>query len=132
MKLNRLEHFVLTSLCDDIEPLHMLYADALRELFHVDSSSFIAALVKLYRLGLAKPYFFDYARSKYLPVEKVTEASLQKHFSRRSEDKLRQYPDGSFGGEYFFEITEAGRKEEAKEIYGEYYPDTEAEAAVGQ
>lgn len=125
MRLSRLEHFILSSVCDDIEPLHILYADSQRELPNVESGSFIVALQELYRLGLMKPYFFDYERHKYKPLKEVTQESLQKHFSRRSEDKLRQYPDESFGGEYFFEITEKGREEEAKEIYSEYYPDVE-------
>lgn len=123
MDLNRLEHFVLSSLCDDIEPLHMLYADSRRELPDVTVDSFILALLKLYRLGLIKPCFFDYTRSKYHPLKELNGESLQKHFSMRTEAQARQYPKESFGGEYFFEITEKGREEEAKEAYSKYYPD---------
>ncbi len=101
----------------------MLYADSQSELPDLTVDSFIPALLKLHRLGLVKPYFFDYARSKYHLLKDLTSEGLQKHFAMRTEAEARQYPKETFGGEYFFEITAKGRKEEAKEIYGAYYRD---------
>ena len=49
-----------------------------------------------------------------------------KYCTGRTEEGLGRWPAETLGGEYFFEITEKGRKEEARETYSEYYPDAEA------
>ncbi len=129
MKLTKLEHYLLSSLCDDLEPLHILYADLKKELPDTDRSSFIGALAKLASLGLLKAYFYDYSSGAYEPRGEITQDVLRMHWRGPTEESLSEYPARSLGGELFFEITEKGRREEARKIYAPYYAEGQVKAS---
>lgn len=123
MNLNKLEHLLLSSMCNDREPLHALYSDAVREMSQVDVKQVIDGLLQLARLGLAKSCFYDEKTGRYKPQPTTKRETLLKHVAGRTTEELANWPAESFGGEYFFEMTAKGRKEEAKETYSAYYPD---------
>ena len=126
MKLSRLEHLLLSTMCEDREPFHALYADSIREIPGLPAQHVIEGLLQLYRLGFAKCYFFNDTTGRYEPRASMSREALLKHCASRTPEELGKWPDESLGGEYFFDITDEGRREEAKEIYAEYYPDAEA------
>ena len=124
MKLSRLRHLLLSTMCNDIEPLHALQSDASREIQGVSVEEVVDGLLSLCQLGLVKPYFFDEATGKYDPLAKLTKGDILKHCAGRTLEELVKWPGEASDGEYFFEITKKGRKEEARETYAEYYSDT--------
>ncbi|HUV51759.1 MAG TPA: hypothetical protein VMW64_01625 [Dehalococcoidia bacterium] len=118
--LSELEFHLLSSMVDDREPLYVLYSDMVRwGVRGADLESVLQALVKLVKLGFAK-CLFDYGEGgKRKECNSLSIQDLQKHCSGRTEEELREYPLDS--GEYEFEPTPEGRKEEAKEIYQKYH-----------
>jgi hypothetical protein len=118
--LSELEFHLLSATMDDREPLFILYSDTMRSgVKGANLGSILQALVKLVSLGFAK-CFFDYgAGGKRKECNSLSIQDLRKHCSGRTENELREYLLDS--GEYEFEATPEGRKEEAKEIYQKYY-----------
>ncbi len=125
MKLSRLEHLLLGTMCNEMEPLHALYADSTKEIEGVTVEGVIDGLLHLCQLGLARPYFYSETTGKYEPLAKLAREELLKHCAGRTGKELGRWPDEAFKGEYFFEITEKGREEEAREVYSEYYSDAD-------
>jgi hypothetical protein len=115
--LNRLEHRLLSMQVDAIEPLYALYADTNRDIEGATLALVLKALLKLVSMGFSKCLLNKDGELK--PYKKLTLDDLRRRFASLSEEKRRKYPNVP---EYFFEITEKGRIEEAKEIYDAYYP----------
>jgi len=117
--LSEIEFHLLSSTMDDREPLFILYSDMMRR--HgakgANLESILQALVKLVNLGFVKCFFGEGGKRR--ECDSLSIQDLQKHCSGRTEDELREYPLDS--GEYEFEATPEGRKEEDKEIYQKYY-----------
>lgn len=115
--LNRLEHNLLSMQIDDIEPLYVLYADTVRDIEGTTLDLILQALIKLVNLGFSECRLEK--DDKLRPCKKLTLEDLKKRFAGQSEEERRKYPDVP---EYYFEVTEKGRKEDAKDIYAAYYP----------
>jgi hypothetical protein len=116
--LNRLEHSLLSMQMDDIEPLFILYADTMRNIEGANLELILQALIKLVNIGFSK--CIQHKWGKWRPCNDPSIDKLRHRFDGLSEEKRRKYPE--FLCEYYFEITEKGRLEEAKDIYDEYYP----------
>ena len=121
MKLNKLDHLLLSMLCNGREPLHALYSDTTKRLKKVQANDLVNALANVVKIGYASCYFYNDMEQRYEPCGEVNAANLREHVSTRAPAELSNWPDESFGGEYFFEITEKGITEEAKEMYAGYY-----------
>jgi len=122
--LTRLEHRVLSGACNGKEPLHILFSEAKRDLGDVSPADFIGVIAKLVGLGYLSAYFFSYATTQYQRLPFVAEGVLMAHCAGRTYAELLDYPPESKDGEYFFEVTDLGRAEEAKDVYSVYYPPT--------
>jgi len=116
--LNRLEHSLLSMQVDDIEPLFILYADTIRDIEGTTLDLVLRALVKLVNLGFSRCILEE--EGELRPYKKPTFNELKRRFDGLSEEEKKEYPMNR--PEYYFEITEKGRVEEAKEIYDAYYP----------
>jgi hypothetical protein len=117
--LNRLEHNLLSRQVDDIEPLFILYADTNRDIEGATLDSILQALVKLVNLGYSQ--CMKNKEGKWQLCKTLTFEDLKNRFEGQSEEEKKQYP--MHVNEYYFEATEQGRTEEAKEIYNAYYPE---------
>jgi len=115
--LNRLEHHLLSIQVDAVEPLYALYADTNRDIEGATLDLILQALVKLVSMGFSKCLLDE--DGELVPYKKLTLDDLRRRFAGLSEEERKKYPNIP---EYFFEITEKGRVEEAKEIYNAYYP----------
>jgi hypothetical protein len=123
--LNRLEHNLLAMQMDDEEPLFILYADTMRDIEGATLHLIIQALVKLVRLGFSKCYFVangDFPSNvEWKPIDKPTIEGLKRHANAYSEEDLKTYPKY---GDYYFQITDKGMIEGAKDIYASYYSES--------
>jgi len=102
---------------DDIEPMFILYADENRD-EGATLDEVLQALVKLVNLGFSKCRLEENNRIGRV-CQNLTVDDLKRRFAGQPEKEQKEYPDVP---EYYFEITEKGRQEEAKEMYEEYYP----------
>lgn len=119
--LNRLEHLLLSSQVDDnVEPLFVLYGWAKKEIKGVSLDSILKALIKLVDMDFSKCYLV-FGAGNWQPVEKLTFKELKKHYEGMTEKERREYP--LYIHEYYFEITEKRKLEEAKAVYDAYYPE---------
>ncbi len=116
--LNRIEHHLLSMQCNDIEPLFILYADTKRDIDGTTLDLVLKALLKLVDLGFSECIIHD--GEKWKSYRHLTLPDLKKRFEGQTEEEQVEYPMHT--DEYYFKITEKGRKEEAKEIYDSYYP----------
>ena len=116
--LNRLEHNLLTSQMDDIEPLFVLYAEARRYIEEATLDLVLEALIKLVDMGFSECIIERGGSLK--PYEALTLNDLKQRFEGQTEEEKLEYPMHTH--EYYFKITEKGRLEEAKDIYDAYYP----------
>ncbi len=120
--LNGIEHYLLSLQTFDIIPLYSFYADTFRDVEGPIKGAtleiILQALVKLVEMGFSKAYLVDGERQ---PVEKLTLADLKQHFAGMTEEEKSKYP--MYVPEYYFEITEKGKEEEAKAVYDAYYPE---------
>lgn len=114
--LDRLEHYLLTSQMDDIEPLFVLYRGTMREVEGASLDLILHGLVKLVTMGLSKCYM---SNSHLRPCKRVTFEMLQKRFTGQTEEQRKEHP--LYKREYYFEITSEGKLEESKAIYDAYY-----------
>jgi hypothetical protein len=117
MVLNRLEHHLLSMQVDDIEPLFILYADTIRDIEESNLDLILQALVKLVESGYSK--CIQKKWGKWKPCTNMSIETLRRRFAGLSEEKRKEYPLRV--PEYYFEVTEKGRIEEAQEVYAEYY-----------
>jgi hypothetical protein len=125
-KLNRLEHFLLSSAMNDIEPLHILYSEAIDRFPNTTLKSIISGLVKLTNMGLLECFFDNYRKAPAKDkCDSLTEEQLERLCIGRTEQQLRQFPEKHYGGEYEFYTSLRGREEEGRDIYDTYYPDDE-------
>ena len=124
--LSRLEHNLLSMIAFDEEPLFVLYRDTMRDIEGATLDLIVQTLVKFVRMGFIKCYFITnghlYVKSERKPIDEPTVDELKRHASAYSEEDLRYYPSH---GDYYFQITEKGEAEEAKDIYDIYYPESE-------
>ena len=125
MRLSKIELFLLSALCNDREPLHSLYSDATAKVKQVSVLDIIDSLLQLTGLGLASCYLYDDVNRQYSLRVSVSREALLQHCAGRTSQELREWPADCSGGEYFFEITPKGRREEADEAYAPYYADSE-------
>ena len=109
--LNKLEHNLLSSTMNDVEPLYILYHDTMRDVEGASLDAILEALVKLTKIGLLNCFFRDDKTNVRRPCKKLTVAELKKHCVGRTEEQLRRYPEPEYGGEYEFEPTPEGRIE---------------------
>ena len=116
--LSRLEHNLLSMQVDDIEPLYVLYADTSRDIEGTTLDMVLQALLKLVNMGLSQCLLGVEAKRK--PYDKLTLKDLKLRFAGQPEEEQKEFPMHT--DEYYFEITERGRVEEAKAIYDVYYP----------
>lgn len=119
VRLSRLEHSLLSTTADVIAPLYSLYDDVMREIEGADLEQVLQALMKLVELGLCR-CLLDVKNRGWEPVEHLNIEDLRRRCSGHMEEKYLGYPDVI---EYWFEITDKGRKEEARDIYEVYYQD---------
>jgi len=123
--LSKLEHHLLSSMMDDIEPLYVLYAETIRDIEEANLDLILEALVKLTESGFIRCFFEDnkppHARTH---CKNLTAAQLKKHCSHRSERELQSYPEHR-AGEYEFKATPKGEFEAWKDIYKKYYCDND-------
>ena len=125
-KLNRLEHFLLSSAMNGLEPLNVMYGEAIDSIPGATLKSIISALVKLINIGLLECYFDNYKKaSAKEKCDGLTEEQLELICIGRTEQQLRKYPEDQYGGEYLFLASPRGREEEGRDIYASYYPDDE-------
>ena len=118
--LNRLEHNLLSMQVDDVEPMFVLYADTVRDVEGATLDLVAQALARLVELGLSRCYVVD---KEWTRCERLTFEDLKRRFHGLSEKERREYP--LYVPEYYFEITDRGRTEEAKEVYAAYYRDVD-------
>jgi hypothetical protein len=114
--LSRIEHNLLSMQMEDIEPLFVLYASINRDIEGATLDLILKALIKLVKLDLSHVYIVDTER-KLIP--KITLKNLKRRFKDLPKQEWGKYPETP---EYYFEITEQGRQEEAKQKYDVYYP----------
>ncbi len=120
VRLNSLEHFLLSIMTHGREPLHVLRADGKRVLKGVSTEDVVKALVELVFRGYANPYFYSGKTGKSDQLKVITVQQLAEHLQDTNETEFGEWPFGK-AGEYFFEITEQGRTEEDKREYQGYY-----------
>ena len=118
--LNRLEHHVLSMHVDDIEPLFVLYADTIRDVEGANLELVVQALIKLRDLGYTQCIRNE--EGVWYSCNDVIFEDLKNRFEGQSEEEKKQYPMHT--EEYYFQITDKGRAEEAKDIYNAYYPES--------
>jgi hypothetical protein len=116
--LSKLEHFLLSTQCNDSEPLFILYSDAVRNMPNATLEMVLKGLLRLFILGYSRVMIVGDGKTRYLSNLSLDE--LTKRFLGQSEKEKREYP--THVDEYYFEITEKGRQEESKEVYSSYYP----------
>lgn len=116
--LNRLEHHLLSMQGNESEPLFILYADTIRDVEGATLDLVLQALIKLVNLGFSKCILINFGKKQ--TCESLTFEDLEKRFEGLTEEQKKEYPSGD---EYYFETTDQGRIEEAKEVYNEYYKD---------
>ena len=117
--LNQIEHSLLSMQVDDSEPLFILYADTKRDFENTDLDTILKSIIKLVELGYSK--CLVHKDDKWDVYDNISLKDLQDRFAGLSEKEKLEYP--IYIDEYYFQITEMGRIEEAKEIYDRYYPD---------
>jgi hypothetical protein len=117
--LNHLEHNLLSMQVDDIEPLFILYADTIRDVKGATLDTILQALTKLMNLGYTQCTRNE--EGTWHPCNNLTFEDLKNRFEGQSEEEKKQYP--MHVNEYYFQITDKGREEEAKTIYDAYYPE---------
>ena len=116
-ELNKLEHYLLSKLTDDIEPLFILYSDSIRDIRGTSLDLILQSLINLINLNFSN--CLQKKWGKWRSCKKLTITTLQKRFAGLSEANRTKYPNNV--AEYYFEITEKGRIEQAKEIYDKYH-----------
>ena len=119
--LNRLEHNLLSMQVNDIEPLFTLYSDTSRDVKGATLNLVLQALIKLINLGYSQ-CIRNNEEGTWYPCNNVTLGDLKKRFEGQSEEEKKQYP--MHVNEYYFQLTDQGRIEEAKDIYDSYYPES--------
>jgi|WetSurMetagenome_2_1015567.scaffolds.fasta_scaffold577294_1 hypothetical protein len=117
--LNKLEHNLLSMQVMDSEPLFILYADTTRDMPDVSLDMVLESLLKLISLGLSRVMVHEDEGWRY--ITNISLHDLEKRFQGQSDKEKKEYPKHL--NEYYFEITDEGRKEESKEVYSIYYPD---------
>jgi hypothetical protein len=117
--LSKLEHRLLSMQVDDSEPLFILYADTTRDMPDVSLNMVLESLLKLVNLGFSRVMVHGDEGWRYLT--NLSSYDLEKRFQGQSDKEKKEYPKHL--NEYYFEITDEGRKEESKEVYSIYYPD---------
>jgi hypothetical protein len=125
MTLSKLEHLLLSMLCNGREPLHALYSDATKREADLLPEELVDALANLINIGYTRCYFYNEMHQKYEQRVGVTISALRKHLRSRPPEELRSWPTETVGGEYFFELTQAGLTEEQDKAYAHYYADRE-------
>jgi hypothetical protein len=107
---------------NDSEPLFILYADTIRNYEGATLDLVLESLIKLINLGFSECLIKEEEdeKGKWQICSKLTIEDLMKRFEGQSEGEKIKYP--SHTNEYYFQITDKGRKEEAKKIYDPYYP----------
>ena len=78
----------------------------------------LEALIKLIDLDFSKCIIKK--DEKWQTCKHLTLSDLKKRFEGQTEEEQTEYP--MHMNEYYFKITDKGRTEEAKKIYGAYYP----------
>jgi hypothetical protein len=113
--LNRLEHYLLSKIVDDIEPLFILYKDATRDIRGITADLVLAALIKLVNSGYVECILKEGSIWK---SRVVTLSDLKNRLRLPVKDSLAYQLSQD---EYYFKITTNGKAEEAEVIYYSYY-----------
>jgi hypothetical protein len=121
LKLNKIEHHLLSMQGNESEPLFILYADTIRDYKGATLDIVLESLIKLNTLGYSECIIKEEEdeKGKWRICNNLTIGDLKKRFKGQSEEEKVNYP--SHTNEYYFQITDKGRKEEAKKIYDTYY-----------
>jgi len=119
--LNKIEHNLLTMQVYDSEPLFILVSDTMRDCKEATIELILSSLLRLIELGFSECIRKEGEdeQGSWKPCNTLTIKDLTKRFEGQSETEKLKYP--SHTNEYYFRITEAGRKEERKSIYDSYY-----------
>jgi len=120
--LSKIEHYLLSATMNDLEPLNVLYNEAMTRVEGASLTRIIQGLLRLHAMGLVSCYFHDYKNDQSKPCVTLTAEELERHCSGRSEEQLRLHPTAEYHGEYEFEATPMGREEESRDVYDVYYP----------
>src|ERR1039458_2425032 len=102
---------------NDLEPLYILYSDAARDIEDANLDLVLQALIRLVTLGFSR--CLQKKHETWRPCKAITLEDLKKRFVGLSDQEKKEYPMNT--PEYYFEITEKGREEEAKQTYDAYY-----------
>ena len=99
---------------------YTLYAGTIRDVEGATLDLVLQALIKLVSLGYTQCIRNE--EGTWVPCNNVTFEDLKNRFEGQSEEEKKQYP--MHVNEYYFQITDKGRAEEAKDIYDAYYPES--------
>jgi hypothetical protein len=122
IKLNKIEHHLLAMQGNESEPLFVLLADTIRDIKGATLDLVLESLIKLINLGFSECIIKEDEdeKGRWKACNNLTIDDLMKRFEGQSEEEKLKYPKHT--NEYYFRITDKGRKEESNKAYDSYYP----------